>query len=543
MKFDSFSHLDDDARALVSILCSGGDERMDLDSRGLNKYLCAPWPRNVIHFGSCTGSQISERGWAAARAAHETFRVRAAEVGVADALQEMGDAIHDDLLHQLKLSDLPDAEVVFTPSGSDAESVILGLIGLVEPGPIENIVVGAREVGSGTLEAAGGHYYSHHVAGRAQLTPGDPIDPALSARTRVRQVLLRHGRAAEREPEEIDAEIDAMVREAVGQGSRTLVHVVAHSKTGLHAPRLETVNRFRREYGDRVIGVIDAAQGRVSRRGLRDYLERGFVVILTGSKFYGGPAFSGAVLVPAWLSKAVAALPETAPFMPDYLTCAQVPAAWPALRASLPAATEPVGTAAGNLGLLLRWQSALAEMRAYYAVPSADRYRILRAFESEVPQRLGRHPCLELITKVTPVLDNKAERLLQSKTTVFSFRIYGLDGSQHAQRQVANWVRWLHADLSGYLDGAASESQRRAAASSFQIGQSVDVSGLDYTPHDYVFRVALGGVLITDVATDTRLGTTLDARLDWLLTCIDQLADKIQFLSEFEDRLPEPALA
>lgn len=533
MKFDHFSQLDDQARALVAILCSGGDERMTLDTKGLNKYHCAPWPRNVIHFGSCTASQIGERGWQAAESAYADFEARKDEVGEAAALNELGKSIRNDLLRLLNLTDVSGLNLVLTPSGSDAESIVLGLVGLTEPGTIENIVVGAREVGSGTMLASAARYYSDQVASGANCHAGDPVDEGLAARTQVHQVLLRQGRASEREPEDVDAEIEPIVRAAVHNGHRVLVHVVAHSKTGLHAPRLETVNRFIREFGDQVIGVIDAAQGRVSRRGLRDYVERGFIVILTGSKFYGGASFSGAVLVPAWLSELIAPLQNIASFLPDYVTRAQVPPSWPALWNSLPEDGK-------NLGLLLRWKGALAEMQAYYDVPDGDRYRILRVFESEVPKRLGRSPNLELITRVTPVLDDGAERLLQSKTTVFSFRVYGVDGRQHTSQELSRWVGWLHADLSEYLPPDVSQEIRQAAATSFQIGQSVDVSGLDYAPHDYVFRVALGGVLIADVATDERLGNSLEERIQWLLTQLDLLVAKIGLLAEFEDRLPPP---
>lgn len=533
MKFKDYSQLDDVSRSLVEVLCSGGDERMALDAQGMNKYHCAPWPRDVVHFGSCTASQMSERGWNAAAAAHAALQDRTAISGRAAALAEMGEAIQGDILQLLTLSDLPGVRIVLTPSGSDAESIVLGLVGLAEPGSIDNIVVGAREVGSGTEQAAGARYFSHSTAFGQPCQPGDPADAGLAARTTVHTVLLRQGRASEREPEDVDAEIDPLVRAGVEQGHRVLVHVVAHSKTGLHAPRLETINRYLREYGDRVVGVIDAAQGRMSRRGLRDYLERGYIVILTGSKFYGGPSFSGAVLVPAWLSAQVEQTLPDRPFLPGYMTPAQLPAAWPALRASLSPSAE-------NPGLMLRWIAALAEMRTYYEAPRLARYRVLRVFEAEVPRRLGASPFLELITKVSPLFDDGAERLLQSKTTVFSFRLYGQGRRPHTQQELARWVGWLHSDVSGLLPYDATPAQRRAAATSFQIGQSVDVSGLDYACHDYVIRIALGGVVITDVSTDERLGATLDERLDWMLAKIDLLAEKIALLTAIEARQDAP---
>ena len=49
---------------------------------------------------------------------------------------------------------------------------------------------------------------------------------------------------------------------------------------------------------DKVMIVIDACQARLGRARIRWYLERGFPVLLTGSKFFTGAPFSGALLVP-----------------------------------------------------------------------------------------------------------------------------------------------------------------------------------------------------------------------------------------------------
>ena len=53
----------------------------------------------------------------------------------------------------------------------------------------------------------------------------------------------------------------------------------------------------------RVQVVVDACQMRLGRPRLKKYLDRGYLVIVTGSKFFTGPAFSGALLVPAGLAR------------------------------------------------------------------------------------------------------------------------------------------------------------------------------------------------------------------------------------------------
>ena len=53
--------------------------------------------------------------------------------------------------------------------------------------------------------------------------------------------------------------------------------------------------------------VVDACQARITGAAVNDYLARGAIVFVTGSKFMGGPPFSGFALVPAALAAARAA--------------------------------------------------------------------------------------------------------------------------------------------------------------------------------------------------------------------------------------------
>src|SRR5262249_46296743 len=154
----------------------------------------------------------------------------------------------------------------------------------------------------------------------------------------------------------------------------------AHSKTGVHAPSLLCVERLR-GISDDVVVVVDAAQGRFSRRGLRDVLANDYLVIITGSKFYGGPPFSGALLVPERFQPEQRGLNKLPSGFSDYFSAVEMPPTWNQIRrAQLKRA---------NTGLLLRWSAALAEMDAYYEVPSELRLRVLRFFEAKVPEILG----------------------------------------------------------------------------------------------------------------------------------------------------------
>jgi hypothetical protein len=416
--------------------------------------------------------------------------------------------------------------VVLTPSGSDAETIATYFAALPDDEPIANIVVGAREVGSGTVLAAGIRYFSERIPSGEPRIPGEPVDAALAKRITVHEVKVRTDSSAERSLDELDAEIKELVESSLRSHHRVIVHIVAHSKTGVHAPRLETMNELVARHGERIVPIIDAAQGRFSRRGLRDYVSRGFMVILTGSKFYGGPPFSGCLLIPR---RFLPADPDRIRFpagFSDYLTPAQLPRDWTAARESV----EP----RVNVGLLLRWIAAVEEMRAYYDTPARTRYRILRFFESQAPIILGRSRILELINVPTPILSDEVERLLESKTTVFSFRVSTPAGSQLDQSTLNRWIRWINRDISSLAPEDTPTATRDAVSTCFQLGQAVHVGEQESGEHDHVIRVAIGGALITDIAVDDRLGPTLDARLGWLERKLEQLRLKIEFIARNE---------
>jgi hypothetical protein len=45
--------------------------------------------------------------------------------------------------------------------------------------------------------------------------------------------------------------------------------------------------------------VVDACQGRFEKKMVKDLLDANAITLYTGSKFFRGPPFSGAVFVPA----------------------------------------------------------------------------------------------------------------------------------------------------------------------------------------------------------------------------------------------------
>ncbi len=501
------------------LLASGGDSRLLIDSStGLGRYGCSTRPRpETLPFGSCTASSISGVGFEAASRLHRRLLAIDDEADLSHAVEERVDALRVELLFLLTRSAVPGVEVVLSPSGTDVELLALALRRGAGDKPVTNILVGPTEVGSGTPLAAAGRHFDTITPNGSERQPGDPVDERMAEDIDLVNVWLRGDDGDIRPEHELDAEVEAHVREHVGRGRRVLLHVVAHSKTGLHAPSLDAVNRLRARYGDEILVVIDAAQGRFSRRGLVEVLNDGHIVIITGSKFFGGPPFCGAMLVPPNAHPDVCGLTGLPDGFSDYFTSDQLPSTWGRLRSNLPPT--------GNLGLLLRWTAAIAEMREYYGTPSALRLRVLRAFEHLAPEILSSSRHIVVESSSAPILSDEFDRVLQSKATVFSFSMHGLNGKRLDIDSLRDVWRWLNVDASDALEDA-SQSERRLLSPSLHTGQPVVLTRDPTGPA--VLRCAIGGVLVAQVAQDPDWGARFEERLVRLEKAIQSLKLKVE---------------
>jgi uncharacterized protein YndB with AHSA1/START domain len=496
------------------VLLAGGDGRLVLGPDGLSRYGVGIAPRDALPLGSCTASSPTRRGLRGVDEVLARFAEDAAAAGPALAAESAGERLRGELRSLLRLDALRGVEVVLTPSGTDAELIAGWLAAGDRTRRLRNVVVGPQEVGSGTVHACGGRYFdtvAPHAVGRPI---GAPLPGDLAAAIDVDTVELRDSDGEMRRPDAIDAEVVARVEAAVARGERVLVHLVAHSKTGVHAPRLGVARALAARFPREVDVLVDAAQGRFSRRGVLDVLRLGFLVLITGSKFYGGPPFSGALLVPrhAWPASRAAGRPPAG--FEDFFRRAEWPRDWPE-REALP--DDP------PLGTLARWGAALAEMQAYYACPGDRRLAVLRQFERLGREVIGGAASLDLLTEFEPVESDEEERLLESKTTVFTVRMRRLDTGERlgldALRRVARWMNADHGDVAPRL------------AAAVHVGQAVQLGGTA------ALRLALGGPLIVAVAEDLSLGPTFESRAAWLEARVEEAVAKLDAIAADFERL------
>lgn len=499
--------------SLEQLITAGCDNRIVAGADGLNRYGCGPLPRHAIPFGSCTCSSPSTRAISHAESALSRLRL-------ANDVSNEADRIADHHRERLiQLLELPESvDVAFSPSGTDAELLALALVMMRYEKPVTNLVVGPSEVGSGTpLAAAAKHYDTVTPSGR-HVTKGTPLCDRIVQDVAVNHIDIRDDRGDLLDAGLVDAAVVDAVSEAVAAGRQVLLHVVAHSKTGVHAPSLRCVSQICRHLGHDVSVVVDAAQGRIGTRRLGQWLNAGHQVIFTGSKFYGGPPFSGALLVPPALrpvTQSIQASPilkEWTTALGDYLMPADLPSSWTGMRTFLPGWV--------NHGSLLRWAGAIAEIEAYHAVPETIRADIFQAFRQAVPKLLGDFESIELLPgfRVNDDDDDTTSpEPLDTVATVFPFRVRGRE-----HRLTGPGLKQLHRRLNDSSQWRSTPSFWDNDRSAFHLGQPVT-----FRDGSAALRVALGGELVVRLATDETLGRSLDARLDWLARQLIRLGGRI----------------
>jgi hypothetical protein len=440
---------------LSFLLAAGGDQRLAL-TRGLNVYGCKPYPDpRLFDFASSTASTISQAGFARAERARDALLHDAALTGTEHAFDAAIARARTALRRHL---DIGAAEVVFTPSGTDAQLQALFLTrALFGHAPLTTIVVGSDQTGSGTAFTALGRHFG------AVTSRGDAVEKngaIAGLAENVSNVLVpfcQDGRL--RTGAEMDAAIVKSVADAVATGSKVLLQIMDASKLGWRAPSAACLADIEERWPHDVRIVADACQLRLSRRRIGNYLARGYFVLITGSKFFTGPAFSGALLVPQTLACALDGLSAAPLGLARYATQFDISQRWPLLRAAFPRMP--------NFGQWLRWEAALEEMQAYFAVPEAYRDAVLGQFAARLPAMISSTKNLYLLTERAGE-QTDAEDGEFRHPTIFSF-VPHRGGEALSAEDCARSHRAMRHDLS---QQAAAESAA-TAGQPCQVGQPV----------------------------------------------------------------------
>ncbi len=388
------------ALPLEHILVAGGDSRLVLDRKtGLNRYGAVARPRpEAVHFSSSTASSVSDYGFMLA----DLLRRELARAAVHDCMavdelrRRMTDAVSDRLAALIGIAPA-EADLVLAPSGSDTELVAVMLALAAADRPLTNVLIAPEETGRAVALAGAGRYFDDIAGSGAPVRKGEEAWPGRAIE--VVQVAIRAADGRPRAPEAIEAELRALVVAELGRGRRVLLHMLACSKTGISAPSAACVAELAALAPERIDVVVDACQMRTPFAEIALWARRGWMIQLSGSKFFTGPPFSGALSAPPQFRARAGRVRELLEAAPGVGR----PEDWnPWWRACL---APSAGCDPASFGLLLRWVPALAEADLAGALPASLCRWAFDRFRARLIERLARSQWLTSIDPPDPPRD------------------------------------------------------------------------------------------------------------------------------------------
>ncbi len=427
-------------RRIACLLAEDADPRLHLDPRtGVNAYGVPPFPQDEVgEWGSATASAPSQRSFQVLRqwwptVAENPDQRQIQEILAGELLQVMGlDAVH--------------YGVNLYSSGSRA----LGEGGRHLLGQMKTpvlVLCQGNETGSRVPEVlrdALGCTAAEVISLPVRTESGELIPAALR-----------------------DGLCWGQVVHWLKSGRQVVLVLTDGTKTGQVVPGVEGTREMVSRYPEQLHVVVDACQLRVAWSRVKEYLDLGWPVAITGSKFVGGPPFSGALLY-------------SHAFYKDFGKNEQ----------------------ALGVGALLRWVAALTEMKRWSVVPKERLGRDLARFQAALEQQVGRWPAVTL--ESMPGLERGSDpELWDGHPTIFPFEVRGPAGEPLEREALEALYRRLPQAGSGVRG---------------RWGQPVRLG--DGQGHErWALRLCLGARLLIpwlETLTDDRMAQTLDRCLELL---------------------------
>lgn len=508
-------------KSASEIMAMGGDTRIVIDDlSGLNGYGCAPYPSYSVAYSSCTGSTISSSAYAFIEAYLHELRKNFSNHEDPLIFEKEFEFIRDKIAQFHELS--PDVDVVLGSSGTDLELVMLAL-SMTEGNGVHNIVLGANEVGSGIEYVAKGRYFS-------TLTPHGKIqklDQVIEgfdvAKISYANVKIRYENGGVRSEEEVIAEFEKEIEWAKENNKRPLIHSIHRTKTGLIILSPPALDRLLKKYGATIDVLVDACQGRISIRLVNAYLQAGAAVLLTGSKFYSGPPFSGALILSPEMRDRLKQRGTIPIGLNEFFTRYEFPSSWTFLNGQL---NENI-----NLGLLLRWQAAVYEMNRVFLIPNKRIETVINCFNQAARYMIESSGFL-----VEERIASLSDEDVHPTQTVSPFELNSIitftikDDEKHRQLNIED-AKLIHRAM--YLDLSQIISDHQKVASTIiQLGQPVKVKLRTNGQWYASLRIALSSAHIGDLGLldDRFIHLRFNADMDTIRQKLILIIDNLEML-------------
>lgn len=514
------------ASPLEYLMMSGGDQRLNVDpDLLLNKYGCRPFPRpESFTFASSTATSISNAAYNKAQVKRKLLIKKSFKEGLEQTVSDFAEFIKKSLKTSLKLPE--NTSLLLAPSGTDISLYITGICQAIVKKEIVHILVAADETGSGVPLALKGQHFSDRTSQGDAVKKGTPI-PGFK-QGELHPIKLRLEKGGLKETDTVDQEVHKAVKNAINQGKQPILHAMDQSKLGYSAPSEQCLRDLQKKYGSQVLTLIDNSQLRVDPNDIQAYINRGYLMTITGSKFFTGPPFNGALLIPQALAK-------------DWETCqGKLPKGllhysyenewpdWPMTRDL---------QHGFNLGTNMRWFASICEIERYYKTPLSLRYLGVDLFCDHVDNAITAASFLEHLPSYNTNQPRKAinPQKMKDRQTIFPFFIKQ-NGKVLTKPEIDRLYRLLNQDLSNLFQ-EESEDTQRLATRACHIGQPVSAIYKDGSPSGVV-RINLGARVISESWKDRDSSIFFRAIQEQMIQ-VDIIIRKIELILKHPQLLTE----
>jgi hypothetical protein len=479
--------IDNLAKPTEFLLMAGGDLRLNIDEIDLlNKYGCRPFPRpEAFTFASSTATSVSNFAYDKTDKVRSILIKNSLKNGFQKTANEFSISLKNNLKKIFKLSE--ECQIIFSPSGTDSSLQIAAITQIVTDKEITHVLVASDETGSGVAGALNGCHFENNTALNFPAKKGEKVEGFKDVD--VIKIPFRDETGKLKTTSNLDAEVFKAISETNKLGKQIVLHVMDHSKLGYQSPSEEMMKKLNTLQNLSIQVVVDAAQLRLDPADIQGYLKNGYIVSITGSKYFTGPPYSGALIFPAKVSQQIGKSKKSLPKgLNKYYNHSDWPASWFCSR----------NLSDGfNYGSHMRWKSAIVEMDRYYKTPILYRNMGIEMFCNFVEDSIKEASFLEALCAEeasTNKYDNEKFGIRNIRT-IFPFFILK-DKKALPVDKVKKLYVLLNSDLSDKFKDSSLEIIR-LAAQKCHIGQAVNVKyGNDL--QSAVLRISLGARVISE---------------------------------------------
>jgi hypothetical protein len=455
MNISVFNNTSEHLEKISQIMISGGDQRLDLfEGLHKNKYGCVPYPFKHLSYSSCTASTIGKKSFKSVKNFYEAHSKSDL------SLEKSFQSIRDRLRNLIDINE--DIDIALGPSGTDLE--LISLIATTMLGEsISNIIIGEEEVGSGITMAAKGRHFSTSSPTGIKIKKGTCIQGFEKFDIDLLSIPIRDDKTGQAYSRNyLDQIISHTIDAEINKNRKVLLHLVFRSKTGMVVPDLELITKLKKKFTTDLDIVADCCQYRMSNQRIRSFLSSECMVIITGSKFFSGAPFSAAILMPPYYNHRFRNNSTVPTGLGLIFSRNEMPKTWKRFYKIL--------SPKNNIGLLLRWESALSEMTDFYSISYENFKQTASLFDKTLNDLIQKNDYCEIFHQ-SQIYNNdfqEVDQIFQNTLQTIVLKNLDIDDSKYIYKGLYN-------DMSEILKSSITEKEKKILQAICHLGQPVKV--------------------------------------------------------------------